>query len=271
MLPICDKILERLIYNKVFEFFTGNELISSNQSGFKPGDSCINQLLCITHDIYQSFDGGLETRAAFLDIPKAFDKVWHEGLLYKLMQNDISGNLLNIIKIFLSLRKQRIVSNGQHSNGLTLKQEFPKDNPDPNKQAQKVIFSRRINKINHPQLLFNQNLVKSSSSQKHLGMVLDTKFDFNLRTKNVQSKVNKTIGLLREIQNILPRKSVIAIYKSFRRPHLDYGDIIYDRAYNSAFHQNIESFQYNAALAIMGAIRGTFKEKTFPELGFESL
>ena len=55
LLPICDKISERLIYNKMFEFFTDNELISSNQSGLKPGDSCINKLLCITHDSYQSF------------------------------------------------------------------------------------------------------------------------------------------------------------------------------------------------------------------------
>ena len=108
LLHICAKILERLIFNKMFEFFIDNELISSNESGFEPGDSCINQLLCITHDIYKSFDDGLEARAVFLDISKAFDKVWYEGLLYKLKQNGILGNLLNIIKDFLSLRKQRL-------------------------------------------------------------------------------------------------------------------------------------------------------------------
>ena len=59
----------------MFEFFSENELISHNQSGFKPGDSCINQLLCITHDIYQLLDYGLETTGIFLDISKAFDKV----------------------------------------------------------------------------------------------------------------------------------------------------------------------------------------------------
>ena len=71
-------------------------------------------------------------------------------------------------------------------------------------------------------------------------MVLDTKLDFNLHLKSVQSKVNKTIGLLHKLQNILPRQSLITIYKSFTIPDLDYGDIIYDRAYNSSFHQNIE-------------------------------
>ena len=108
LLLICGKILERVIYNSIFEFFTDNEIISSNQSSFNPGDSCINQLLCITHDIYQSFDDGLETRAVFLDISKAFDKVWHEGVHYKLKQNGTSGNLLNIITNYLSQGKKGV-------------------------------------------------------------------------------------------------------------------------------------------------------------------
>ena len=95
--PVCGKILEQIIYNKMFEFFSENELISHNQSGFRPGDPCINQLLCITHDIYQSLEDSLETRGVFLDISKAFHKVWQQGLLFKLKQNGISGNLLNVI------------------------------------------------------------------------------------------------------------------------------------------------------------------------------
>ena len=137
-------------------------------------------------------------------------------------------------------------------------------NPDPKKQAQEVIFSRKFNKIDYPPLYFNENLVKSSSSQKHLGMILDTKLDFSLHLKNVQNKVNKTIGLLHKLQDTLPRTSLITIFKSFISPHLDYGDIIYDRTYNTSFHQNIKSIQYNAALAITGI-------KLYQELGFESL
>ena len=73
----------------MFEFSSENKLISHNQSGFKPGGSCINQLLRIIHDIYQSLDDGLETRGVFLDISNAFDKVWLEGLPFKLKQNGI--------------------------------------------------------------------------------------------------------------------------------------------------------------------------------------
>ena len=81
LLPICGKFFKRLIYNNLFKYFIENDLLSQNQSGFKPGDSCINQLISITHEIYQSFDDGLEARGVFLDIYKVFDKVWHEGLI----------------------------------------------------------------------------------------------------------------------------------------------------------------------------------------------
>ena len=66
LLPIAGKIFERLLYDRMFEFFIANNLISKNQSGFRPGDSCINQLLSITHEIYQSFDDNLEVTSVFL-------------------------------------------------------------------------------------------------------------------------------------------------------------------------------------------------------------
>ena len=56
LLPICKKIFERLLFNKLYKFFNENDLLSSNQSGSRSGDSCINQILSITHKIYQSLD-----------------------------------------------------------------------------------------------------------------------------------------------------------------------------------------------------------------------
>ena len=100
LLPIAGKIFERILYNNMFEFFSKNHLISHHQSGFKPGDSCINHVLSITHEIYKSFDDGLDVCDVFVDISKVFDKVSHKGLLYNLKQNGISGNLLNTITDF---------------------------------------------------------------------------------------------------------------------------------------------------------------------------
>ena len=91
-----------------------NNLISPDQSGFRPRDSCVNQLLAIIHKIYKSFHEGFEVREVFLHIPKAFKKVWHEGLLLKINQNGISRNLLNLLHNFLSCQKQQVVLHDQH-------------------------------------------------------------------------------------------------------------------------------------------------------------
>ena len=83
--------------------------------------------------------------------------------------------------------------------------------------------------------------------------------------------MNRTIGLLQKFQQVLPRPSLINIYKAVIRPHLDDGDVIFDQAFNNSFHQRLESIQYNAALAITRAIRGTSKEKLYQEFGSEHL
>ena len=107
--------MEDLFLKKCLGFFPENKLITLHQFGFKSGDSCINQLLSITHEIHKYFDNGLEVRCVFLDISKAFYKVWHDGIIFKLEQNSISGDLLYFLIDFLSGRKQRVVFNGQVS------------------------------------------------------------------------------------------------------------------------------------------------------------
>ena len=123
----------------------------------------------------------------------------------------------------------------------------------------------------HPSVYFNNIPVRSTSVHKDLGMLLDDKLSYEHHLKSALNKVKKTIGLLCKFQQILARQSLITIYKSFIRPHLDYGDIVYDRAFNESFHKNLDSIQYNAAIAITGAIRGIYSEKLFQELGLESL
>ena len=82
LLPIFSKVFERLIYNSLYNYFIQNKLLTECQSGFMLGDSCVAQLLSITHETFNSFDYNplVDLKGIFLDISKAFDKVWHDGL-----------------------------------------------------------------------------------------------------------------------------------------------------------------------------------------------
>ena len=105
-------------------------------------------------------------------------------------------------------------------------------NPDPNKQAHEVILSRKAKEINRLPLVFNNTSVSHSSSQKHLGVILDSKLIFDEHLKMVSFKISKTLGLVRKLHNLLPRSALITIYKAFVRPYLGYGNVLYDQAYN---------------------------------------
>ena len=72
--------------------------------------------MSITNEIHKTFDEGKELRAVFLDISRAFDRVWHDGLLFKLSQIGIEGQALNIVKNFLKNREQPVVIDGQSSD-----------------------------------------------------------------------------------------------------------------------------------------------------------
>ena len=133
-------------------------------------------------------------------------------------------------------------------------------NPDPNKQATEVIFSRKRKPVNHPALYFNDTPVATAPFQKHLGLILDEKLTFGHHLNEKISRANKGIGLIKRLYSYLPRQSLLNIYKSFIRPHLDYGDVIYDQPHNDTFCRVIESVQYNAALAITGAIKGSSRD-----------
>lgn len=125
LLPVCGKIFEKLIFNSLYSHLSSHQLLSESQSGFRPGDSSINQLLSITTDIYTAFETFDETRAVFLDISKAFDKVWHQGLLYKLKCNGIDGNLLQLLTDYLSNRRQRVVLQGLESHWMPIESGVP--------------------------------------------------------------------------------------------------------------------------------------------------
>ena len=109
-------------------------------------------------------------------------------------------------------------------------------NPDPTKKAQEIIFSRKTSKKIHLKTFFKNIPVSKADSQKHLGLHLDSQLFFDIHIKTILAKANRTIGLLRKFQQVLPRPSLITIYKAFIRPYLDYGDVIFDQAFNNSFH-----------------------------------
>ena len=135
----------------------------------------------------------------------------------------------------------------------------------------KPVLKALSNYILHETLTCDDEYPPWFNSQIQSGIMLDSNLSYEQHMKSILNKVNKTIGLLCKFQLILSRHSLITIYKTFIRPHLDYGDVIYDRAFNESFHQRLESIQYNAAIAITGTIRGTSSEKLFQELGLETL
>ena len=127
LLPIFGKIFESILFKDLFNYFHKNQVFTKYQSGFLPSDSCILQLLSIIRDINSSFDCDptIDVRGVFLDISKAFDKVWHDGILFKLKTYGVKGKLLILIKNYLHARYQRVVLNGQTSTWELVKSGVP--------------------------------------------------------------------------------------------------------------------------------------------------
>ena len=144
-------------------------------------------------------------------------------------------------------------------------------NPDSSKQAQKMIFSRKTKKVFYPSLRFSNSIFSQTPYQKHLGIFLDAWLTFEELLKVITTKVNKTVGLLQKLQKTLSSPILMTVHKYFMRPHLEYGDVICDEAYNETFHQKLESIQYNTWVAVSGAIRGSSRENFYRELDLESL
>ena len=124
---------------------------------------------------------------------------------------------------------------------------------------------------NRPIVSFNNPTINRKSTQKDLGPLLDEKLKFSENSNEKLKKTTERINLLRKLNLSLIHSALLVIYKSFIRPHLNYGDIVYDQPNKLSFTEKIESLQYNAALAITGAIKSSSIEKLYQQLGFESL
>ena len=239
--------------------------------------------MSIVHEINSFFDCDptIDVSGVFLDISKAFDKVWHEGILFKLKTYGVNSEVLTLLTNYLHERYQRVLLNGQTSSWELVKSGVPqgsvlgpllfliyindlpdnlksnckifaddtslfykvfdkhvsratlnKDlelinnwafqwkmqfNPDRNKQAQELYFSKKAGNQKSLDLTFNKSNVASSPSVKHLGMLLDSRLNFNEHVQSKTNKCYKIIGLIKKLSIHLPREALLRIYKSFVR------------------------------------------------------
>ena len=116
LLPVASKILECIVFKHVYNFLHENNFLTKHQSGFRPNDSTVNQLTYMYHEFCQALDDKKDVRIVFCDISKAFDRVWHQGLSFKLRKLGINGDLLRWFDNYLTERKQRVVIRGQFSD-----------------------------------------------------------------------------------------------------------------------------------------------------------
>ena len=119
------KVFERLVFKHLFNHLRDNNILTPLQSGFIPGDSTVNQLTFLYNTFCRALDEGKEIRVAFCDIKKAFDRVWHAGLLHKLNACGISDTFLDWFKDYLSDRRQRVVLPGVYSDWAYTKAGVP--------------------------------------------------------------------------------------------------------------------------------------------------
>ena len=122
---IVCKIMKKILFKHLFNYMKTNNILSKCQSGFQPNDSTVNQPIEIYHNIISNMDRGRDVRFVFCDVSKAFDKVWHKGLLFKLKLTGVNKQLISWIESYLSDRQQKVVSEGFSSTLKGIKAGVP--------------------------------------------------------------------------------------------------------------------------------------------------
>ena len=168
LLPIFGKLSEKLIFDAIYNQLYDRKRLVENQSGFRPGDSTINELLLVTHEIYSGFEevSSMETREIFLDLSKALDRVWHKVLIHKSQRNGISGNLLMLLQDFLHNDKQRVILNGQASDWQSVSSGVPQGS-----EIGLLLFLVYINDIVEN---VNYDILLFADDTSHFSIVNDT-------------------------------------------------------------------------------------------------
>ena len=331
LLSAAGKVLEKIVFKYLLNFFRDHQVITTLQSGFIPGDSTVNQLVDIYNTFCKALDEGKEVRAVFCDISKAFDRVWHKGLLYKLKYVGVTDSLLHWCSDYLANRKQRVVIPGACSDWLPVTAGVPQgsilgpllfllyindivdnikatirlfaddtslyiivDNPhntagqlntdlqmihqwatqwlvtfNPTK-SESIIFSRKLNKPNHPPIFMNNQPINEVHTHKHLGVFLSSDCQWHDHLAYIKSKAWSRINVMRKFKFKLDRKSLQTMYFSFIRPLLEYADVVWDNCTQYEVNE-LEKMQNEAARVVTGATKLVSINSLYLETGWEPL
>jgi hypothetical protein len=333
LLPCVSKVFEKLVFNHMYSYLIKNNLISPNQSGFRPGDSTVRQLVSICHKISQSLDNGDEVLGVFLDFKKAFDKVWHKGLVFKLSKMGFHGSMLRWLKDYLHDRKQRVVIDGKSStyryilagvpqgsvlgpllflvyindicvNLKSIVQLYADDtslfrivrnrnmisavlhiNNDLNtiycwahqwlvevsiEKSVSMLISRKQIPTQTLPVKYGNVALLNVEQYKHLGLWFDAKLSWSIHIEHIVVVASKRINMMLALKHKLPRNVLENIYRTFVRPVMEYGDVIFDSC-SENMKSDLEKLQIRAAQIVTGAKRYTSNTLLYEETGWTPL
>ena len=331
LISSSGKAFEKAIHKHVHNFILANQIITPFQSGFMPRDSTVNQLTDMYNTFCQALDEGKEVCVVFCDISKAFDRVWHRGLLAKLHHYGITGNLHRWFVSYLSNRFQRVTIPGGISDWVEILAGVPQgsilgpllfllfindivreinsnirlfadyttiyiivDFPDsaaqilnidleriahwaamwlvnfnPNKN-EAMLISRKIHRINHPALYFNNIPIMEVQTHKHLGVYNSDKCDWQAHLEYIQTKAWSRVHLLRSLKFVLDWKSLQTMYFTFIRPFLEYADVVWDNCTQQQMN-DLEKIQIEAGRIVLRATKLVTLDLLYQELGWLKL
>ncbi len=323
--------MERCVHKYVYNFAIAHGKLTPYQSGFVKGDSTVNQLAYIYNDICKALDEGKEVRAVFCDISKAFDRVWHRGLLFKLSSLGICGSLHKWFSSYLSQRQQRVVCSNSSSQWISINAGVPQgsilgpllfliyindivqniqanirlfaddtslyiivDDPinssnilnndletiqqwseqwlvkfNPSK-TETMLFSRKVNKPLHPNLVMNGSILNKVKEHKHLGLTIADDGKWNAHISSYLNKAWQRVGLLRSFKFRLNRTALERMYFTLIRPLLEYGNVVWTNCTNELSHE-IESVQIECARIVCGATKLCSIDKLYQDLKWNTL
>ena len=189
LLPIFGKLLGKLIFQSLCNHLEEHSLLFNRQSGSRPGDSTVNQLPAITHEIYSAFycNPSLDVRSDYLDISEAFDLVYIDDLPEGLKKNSrIFADDTSVFSVVIDPHS----SANDLNHDLHLRKDWAFQwkitfDPHPNKQAEQLIFSRKRSAQIHPPIHFQDTLVTTVNKHKHLGLIRDRRLSFSIHIKDV--------------------------------------------------------------------------------------